>query len=483
MARHTFIQETKLRDVQGRIGYITSTEKQEFLYAYYDTAEPIDDEYWKKLAEENQKEFRKSGTEGRCIEARELIIALPENYTEYDPKTVLKEFTDAFKKEYGVECISALHHNKTKTNYHIHLIFSERERLPEPEVKIAARNMFYDETGKKVRTKKEITDENGNIRPGCTIVKKGEIYEQHLFRIKDPRFKGKEFLAEVKAFYTDLINLHIKEPEKHLKVFTDESVYLPTKKVGKNNPKAAEIKADNAARQEWNQTADVALVSGVPEEKIIEVKREDIQKAAKESVQQKGWLPGLFRAIVYKAKEKLESLILSFKLPPKPVPKVDIDIYNGMVAVYKDITKHSNAVEKLNKEIVSLRQELDRSTGIFKASERKRLNNRIEKAGALRDEHSKAISEIVRKAGYSSTQSFMRAFNQARELVGQYKYELSVWQEDVAAIKAGKTPPKRKVLRPQKESIIEQLTRLKKEAQKQTRQRKVPQRSSRDMER
>ena len=483
MARHTFIQETKLRDVQGRIGYITSAEKQEFLYVYYDTAEPVDDEYWKKLAEENQKEFRKSGTEGRCIEARELIIALPENYTEYDPDSVLREFTDAFKKEYGTECISALHHNKTKTNYHIHLIFSERQLLPEPETKIASRNMFYDETGKKVRTKKEITDENGNIRPGCTIVKKGEIYEQHLFGIKDPRFKGKDFLAETKQFYTDLINLHIAEPEKHLKVFTDESVYLPTKKVGKNNPKAAEIKADNVARQEWNQAADVALVSGVPEEKIIEVKREDIQKTAKESVRQKGWLPGLFRAIVNKAKEKLESLIISFKLPPKPMPKVDIDIYNGMVAVYKDITKHSNAVEKLNKEIVSLRQELDRSTGIFKAGDRKRLNNRIEKAGASRDEHSKAISEIVRKAGYSSTQSFMRAFNQARELVGQYKYELSVWQEEVAAIKAGKTPPERKVLRPQKESIIEQLTRLKKEAQEQTGQRKVPQRSSRGMER
>ena len=78
MARHTFIQETKLRDVQGRIGYITSAEKQEFLYAYYDTAEPVDDEYWKKLAEENQKEFRKSDTEGKCIEARELISNQPQ---------------------------------------------------------------------------------------------------------------------------------------------------------------------------------------------------------------------------------------------------------------------------------------------------------------------------------------------------------------------------------------------------------------------
>ena len=481
MARHTFIQETKLRDVQGRIGYITSAEKQEFLYAYYDTAEPVDDEYWKKLAEENQKEFRKSGTEGRCIEARELIIALPENYTEYDPDSVLREFTDAFKKEYGTECISALHHNKTKTNYHIHLIFSERKLLPEPEVKVATRNMFYDETGKKVRTKKEITDENGNIRPGCTIVKKGEIYEQHLFGIKDPRFKGKEFLAEAKEFYTDLINLHIAEPEKHLKVFTDESVYLPTKKVGKNNPKAAEIKADNAARQEWNQTADVALVSGVPEEKIIDVKREDIQKAASESVKKEGWLPGLFRAIVYKAKEKLGSLILSFKLPPKPIPKVDIDIYNSMVAVYKDISKHSDAVEKLNKEIVSLRQELDRSTGIFKSGERKRLNNRIEKAGASRDKHSKAINEKVREAGYPNTQRFMRALEQARDLVGQYHYELTAWQEEVAAIKAGKKPPEKKTPKPQKESIREALARLKKEAQEQPQRNRK--KASRDLER
>lgn len=31
------------------------------------------------------------------------------------------------------------------------------------------------------------------------------------------------------------------------------SVYLPTKKIGKNNPKTAEIEADNAARQERNK--------------------------------------------------------------------------------------------------------------------------------------------------------------------------------------------------------------------------------------
>ena len=181
--------------------------------------------------------------------------------------------------------------------------------------------------------------------------------------------------------------------------------------------------------------------------------------------------------------KRLQVMIRSMKLPPKPLPKVDIDVYNSMVAVYKDISKHSDAVENLNKDIVSLRQELDRSTGIFKAGERKRLNNRIEKAGASRDKHSKAINEKVRKAGYPNTQRFMRALEQARDLVTQYKQELDAWKEDVAAIKAGKMPPERKALRPQKESIIEQLTRLKEEAKEQPRQRKVPQRSSRDMER
>lgn len=48
--------------------------------------------------------------------------------------------------------------------------------LEQPEVKIATRNMFYDEQGKHRRTKKEILDEQGNIRAGCSIISKGEVY-------------------------------------------------------------------------------------------------------------------------------------------------------------------------------------------------------------------------------------------------------------------------------------------------------------------
>ena len=300
MARHSFIQMSKLPNVKGRIDYIADPKRQEYLYAVFSTREDMT--FWDALVKECQEEFKRFGTEGKCIEARELIIALPEEYTQFDPRQVLQEFTEQFKKRYDVECVSALHHNKTKKNYHIHLIFSERRLLPEPDIKIASRSVFYDELGKRVRTKKEITGEDGQIREGCTVIKKGEVYEKHLFTVKDDVFKNVLFLDEAKQSYTALINRHIHDPQRRLKVFDPSSVYLPTKKIGKNNTKAAEIEADNAARQEWNQAADMALVSGIAGAKIVEVKNEHIYNEASRSVQKHGWLPGLFRNIILKAK-------------------------------------------------------------------------------------------------------------------------------------------------------------------------------------
>ena len=135
-----------------------------------------------------------SGTKGKCIEARELVIALPEDFVKLDPDMLLKLFTEQFHITYGVPSISALHHNKTKTNYHIHLIDSERKIKKEPVKKVASRNMFYDESGKHVRTKKEILDADGNVRPGCYIISKGHVYDLRMFEAKESCFKADGFL-------------------------------------------------------------------------------------------------------------------------------------------------------------------------------------------------------------------------------------------------------------------------------------------------
>lgn len=105
---------------------------------------------------------------------------------------------------------------------------------------------------------------------------RGSLWKPYLHE-KDEWFKNKAFTKEVKELFTDTINRYVKEESEKLSVFQQGGVYLATKKIGKNNPKAEEIKADNAARQEWNRTVDVALVEGVSEEDILKIKQEKSQ--------------------------------------------------------------------------------------------------------------------------------------------------------------------------------------------------------------
>ena len=325
----------KLHDLSGRITYISSRAKQEHLYEIYAT-EP-DRAFWWEIAKCSQEEFEKSGTNGKCIEARELMIALPESFINYDHDHLLKKMVDEFKEKYGVECFAALHHNKRKTNLHIHMIFAERKRLEQPTEKTATRNMFYDEQGRHVRTKKEILDGDGNIRKGCKIIKKGEVYERKIFTVKDGRFKQESFLDEAKVFYTDLINQMVIDDKDRLSIFDRNGPYLATKKVGKNNPKAEEIKADNEIRMEWNKAVDRAVVSGVPETEILELKKTEITDRVKESVEQNGNKPELFEDIVKAAILLLERLIA--KVMQKVMEMVEKAI--SKAAVIEEMPKES----------------------------------------------------------------------------------------------------------------------------------------------
>ena len=475
MPRHSFIQMSKLPNVKGRISYITSHARQENLYATYRTA---DSTFWSNLARESQQEFQRSGTEGKCIEARELIIALPEVYTQYEPQQVLTDFTEEFRRRYGVECVSALHHNKRKTNYHIHLIFSERKLLPEPDVKIASHSVFFDETGKRVRTKKEITGEDGQIRKGCTVIKKGEVYESHLFTAKDTRFKGEPFLREIKEVYTELINRHISDPEQHLKVFDKNSVYLPTKKIGKNNPKEDEIKADNAARQEWNRTADMALLSGISEAKILEVKQTEIHEKASQSIKSKGWLPGLFRSIVSKAKDFLQNLIREHDMPPKPVLEIDMAEFRTMQKLMIKAQDKAKEIRHLQDTVLpKLKQQLADTKGIFKGKERKALTEQIQRTEKEIAEKLDKLPDVLKEDGYPDVQAFMATYRKAEAVVEQYNRDLAAWEREVRENR--RPAEKERLTPPEKKSIRDQLRRLQAEG----RQRSQPKRKSHDRER
>ena len=73
------------------------------------------------------------------------------------------------------------------------------------------------------------------------------------------------------------------DDKDRLSIFDKNGPYLATKKVGKNNPKSGEIKADNEIRMEWNRAVDRAIVSGVSEAEVLELKKTEIMDRVKKS--------------------------------------------------------------------------------------------------------------------------------------------------------------------------------------------------------
>lgn len=281
--------------------------------------------------------------------------------------------------------------------------------------------------------------------------KKGEIYESHLFTVKDDKFKSEPFLREVKEIYTDLINRHISNPEQQLKVFDKNSVYLPTKKIGKNNPKAAEIETDNAARQEWNRTADMALISGISEAKILEVKQTEIHDKASQSIKSKGWLPNLFRGIVTKAKDFLQNLIQEKDMPPKPTLDINMAEFRTMQKLMIKAQDKAKEIRHLQDTVLpKLKQQLADTKGIFKGKERKALTEQIQRTEKEIAEKLDKLPDVLKEDGYPDVQAFMATYRKAEAVVEQYNRGLAAWEREVRenrrpAEKKGLHRPKRKV--------------------------------------
>ena len=141
------------------------------------------------------------------------------------------------------------------------------------------------------------------------VIKKSEIYERNLFTSKNTKFKQEDFLDEIKLFYTRMINRWVTDEKDKLTVFDRNGPYLATKKVGKNNPKAEQIEQDNKLRMDWNREVDRTVISEVPIEDILQIKREHITEPVKRSIEQYGNKPEMLSLILNMAIAELVLLI------------------------------------------------------------------------------------------------------------------------------------------------------------------------------
>lgn len=224
-------------------------------------------EFWQRLSVDSQTAFRQAGgcktkddgTAMQACEAREIHGQLPNSALEVMPpeQLALAVATD-FKDRYGVDCLVAIHYNKTKTNLHYHVMFPERQLLEEPVIQVADRNVFLDADGIRKRTKKEITDADGQLLPGCSIIKKGEVLSARYFGNKNPMFAEKSWMNEYRHTMADWINENL-HPDELRTVFDRNGPYLAQVHIGKGTPAPKRLKMEewNALTKEFNYIVDV----------------------------------------------------------------------------------------------------------------------------------------------------------------------------------------------------------------------------------
>lgn len=292
MSISIYCEMTRLPNVSGRVDYISNPKRQENLLATASTVEGRD--FWRQLGADSQEAWRSAGgprtktvkrknketgemesveVPVKCIEGRELMTQLPNSVLKRrDLGELAAELATGFKEKYGVECAVAIHLNKKKTNVHCHVVFAERRRLPEPEIRIADRNVFLDERGVRRRTKKEILDADGQLRPGCRIVAKGDVLRCRYFSAKEEIFSDEGWLQDYKADMAAWINDRLK-PDLKREVFDDNSPYLAQQKVGKGRTEENEVRiqAYNKDVKNFNQAVRTGYIT---EEQAYRIKNQ-----------------------------------------------------------------------------------------------------------------------------------------------------------------------------------------------------------------
>ena len=184
---------SKINNIVGRSDYISNPDRQEFIKL---TGKSRDFE-WEEYAQfekENQKSQEKNN------EARELVIALPNEMSESFSDDVLEEFSHELAQELlgnNRDYEFALHFNQARTNFHMHLLFSERERANERTPKVYKRDMWFDKTTNRMA---KANAENAELR-----YKKGEVmkdkqgnirYDEVPFTKKEKKFTERSWLKD-----------------------------------------------------------------------------------------------------------------------------------------------------------------------------------------------------------------------------------------------------------------------------------------------
>lgn len=193
---------------------------------------------------------------------------------------VAERFQRIVDAKTGTKSAVAIHWNRKGNSYHMHIVCSENEELPEPEpVKVREplkRDTYFNAAGKRSSKKECVDAETKQLLPGCSVIRKGQTQPDQLevrrFAHKNRKISSQKFLNELKQDFANELNDLMYEYGHDNDYFvvanfrTPDNVYLKQLSKPKGLPEQTCERIDlyNQAAKEYNEIAG-ALTQHYPE--------------------------------------------------------------------------------------------------------------------------------------------------------------------------------------------------------------------------
>ena len=204
---------------------------------------------------------------------------------------------------------------------------------------------------------------------------------------------------------------------------------------------------------------DRALISGVPEEQILEVKQSKIGQKVKASIQKSGRNPALFKSLIMTAIYALELLISKVlkmalekadkvteafaKSEPeqtkvragnelvmvKSEPIPEMPKKSKLADIYSKLEKQNAAIYQREQQLASVEKEIAGTKGIFKGKQRNKLQEQAEQLRAQIASMKQYLSSIVQGYGYKNVKEFLAEYRSSKAEYNDYQSAVARWEQ------------------------------------------------------
>lgn len=236
----------KISNAEGRSDYITDEKRQEEIVLHKENMQYS----WQEHSA-FEKAHQKTNVANN--EALEVHAALPNSLAQEKEK--LEQVCDALAHEIvgdNKDYEYSVHWNHSRTNLHVHILFSERENQMDLEPKVYKKDIWQDKDTHKLA--------KANAENAVLVHRKGEVqrdkegnikYQTDIFKAKDTRFISKNFVHDIRKKTQEVL----KGFGYELEITTKDGPYLAQKKLYKGASKDYLEKAEawNKEVQHYNE--------------------------------------------------------------------------------------------------------------------------------------------------------------------------------------------------------------------------------------